>query len=482
MAIDFPGFVGPSYTSQSLWVDAERCVNWYPEQIESAAGKAAYALYPTPGFTVFANANRADTQPIRGLFAAEGRLFAMAQGLWEISSTGVWTGYLPGFAVDANPATMCSSGDGGNQLFITSGGRGYIFNLTTSATDGLTYITPVTMGGYMDGRFLAFDTGASKLRISDIYNGLSWPTTQFIQRSTAGDKWKAMLVRRPDIWMFGSQTTDVLYNAGIAPFPFAPRPDAQIPYGIAAPWSAAIVDNAPTWLSQTDQGFGIVLQSAGYAPTRISTHAMEFAISTYAVISDAVGWSYQDQGHSFYVLSFPTQGITWVYDAATKAWHERGFWNSTARQYEAIHVQSHVYSFGKHLVADTTSGNIYQMATTLATETDGTGIRRLRRTPHLSKTGDFVFHSGLQIDLEVGLGLISGQGIDPQVMLRWSNDGGKTFGNEHWQTAGQMGAYKTRVFWTRLGRARDRVYELVMTDPVPWRIARAFLDLEPGTD
>lgn len=469
----FPGFVGPSYVSQSSLVDAEQCINFYPEATESAGAVVRYALYPTPGLTRFSTVPQT---PIRGMFAQDGRVFVVGGAQFnEVVSTGVST-EIEGMASDANQATMCSSGDGGQEIFITSGDHGYIFNLFTSVFTHV--LSGATMGGYMDGRFLALDSTLSKLNISEVYDGLTWDPTQFAQRTSGADKWIAMLVRRPDIWLFGSQTTDVWYNAGISPFPFAPRQDISIQSGIAAPFSAAVLDNAPTWLAQTADGAGIVLQAAGYTPKRISTHAVEWAIQGYATISDAIGWTYQDQGHSFYVLTFPTAGTTWVFDAATALWHQRGFWNATTAQYDAWRPQSHSYAFGQHLVGDRATGAIYTMNALTATEADGSGIRRVRRAPHVSDAGEMLFHSGFQIDLEVGLGVTTGQGSDPQVMLRWSNDGGKTYGNEHWTTAGALGKYQTRAQWNRLGRARDRVYEMVVSDPIPWRVTRALLEVD----
>lgn len=108
-------------------------------------------------------------------------------------------------------------------------------------------------------------------------------------------------------------------------------------------------------------------------------------------------------------------------------------------------------------------------------------IRRLRRAPHLSNEQLTTFHGFFQLDLETGLGLGSGQGADPMVMLRWSDDGGHTWSHEHWVNAGRQGQYTRRAIWRRLGRSRDRVYEVVMSDPIPWRLLAAYLDVETGT-
>jgi hypothetical protein len=103
-----------------------------------------------------------------------------------------------------------------------------------------------------------------------------------------------------------------------------------------------------------------------------------------------------------------------------------------------------------------------------------TGQNNLKRTAQ---------HS-LQLDCETGVGLNSGQGSDPQVMLRWSDDGGHTWSNEHWAAMGAIGTYGTRVFWRRLGmttKLRDRVYEVSGTDPIKLDIVGAELTIS-GTN
>jgi hypothetical protein len=175
-----------------------------------------------------------------------------------------------------------------------------------------------------------------------------------------------MIVAHKEIWLFGTQTTEVWYNAGTAPFPFAPRPDVFIEHGILAPSSAAILNNAPAWLGQSGDGGAVVYHGAGYQARRISTHALEYAFSTYETLTDADAWTYQDQGHSFYVLTFPTARVTWVYDAIAGVWHERGSWNGF--QFVELPVRGHAWANGLHLVGGRTSGRIYQMAIDLTTD------------------------------------------------------------------------------------------------------------------
>lgn len=107
-------------------------------------------------------------------------------------------------------------------------------------------------------------------------------------------------------------------------------------------------------------------------------------------------------------------------------------------------------------------------------------MRRLRRAPHLADEQRWLTYDRFQLDLQTGVGLVSGQGSDPQIMLRWSNDGGHTWSHEHWVSAGRMGATKTRAIWRQLGRARTRTFEVVVSDPVAYFLAAAYIQVSPG--
>jgi hypothetical protein len=353
----YPGFIGPGYTSQSRIADVERTVNLYPEKIESGVGKADWVLYPGPGFEEVVEL---DDSPVRGLYSLNGRTFAVAgTHLYEIAPD--WTVTERGDGIndlDGTPATMCGNGDGGHQLFITSGSKGYIFDTEDSSFSMV--LDGASQGGFIDGFFLALDPQSSTLKISELEDGTTWDATQVAQRNAGADRWCGMICSHKEIWLFGSLTTEVWYNDGAAPFPFAPNPSVFINFGILAPYSVAILDNAPIWLGQSADGVGVVYRANGYTPQRVSNHALEYRLSTFETLLDAHAWTYQDQGHAFYVLTFPTAQETWVYDAATGAWHERGSWDGS--RFIGSPVWQHTYAYGKHLVGGRVTGRIYEQA------------------------------------------------------------------------------------------------------------------------
>ena len=469
----FQAFTGPSYTSQSVIGDSQRTVNWYTEILESQQGKnPRYALYPVPGVSVF---SELPVGPIRGMHEINGRVFVVAATrLFEILDTGGYIERGSGMASDPNPATLCSNGDAGDQLFITSGGSGYLFNLTSSVFSGV--LTGVTMGAFLDGYFLALDATTSTLKWSALEDGTSWDGTDVAQRNTGADRWIAMIVSDRLIHLFGNRTSETWYDSGGSPNPFEAIQEGFRQVGIIDSFGGCDAEGAPVFVGQSAAGRGVVYRKQGYDVARISNHAVEHAIQGYATISDVVSYPYQDQGHIFTVLSFPTARATWVYDSATQDWHERGYWNAPLMRYDASRQLWHVYAFNRHLVGDRDGSNIYTQSITTYRDVGNVAIRRLRRAPHLNRENRFLTFNQFTLDLETGVGLVSGLGVDPQLILRWSDDGGRTWGNDHQVSAGKIGEYSQRAVWRRLGRARDRVFELVCTDPVPWRIINAYLD------
>lgn len=476
--MDYPGFVGASYQSQSINADAERLVNFYVENMEVPNASVRSVLYPTPGFTTI---NSVGIGPGRAhLFVADREFAVIGSTLYDISFDGQTMTSLGTVGIDANPATISYNGDAGGQLFITSGGNGFCFDLATSVLTQITALNGIaTMGDFVDGFFLAMNSNTGTWYISAIYDGTSWTTgTDFAQRSIASDLWRALKVQGRYIWLLGDQTSEIWYNSGGASFPFTPHTSGgYIPYGVAAPFSVATDASSITWLSTTRTGGVRVCRSEGFTPEEISTFPIQTTFADYD-LAYASGDTYHDRGHNFYMIHIPRENISWGWDAQTRTWAERGTWNPTLDAFGVSRARHHVYAWGEHRWLDAVNGAVYKMDPNVGTDVDGLLIRRIRRAPHLSTSGtDLNFYAGFELDLETGLGVTTGQGSDPQVMLRTSDDGGKTWGAEMWRSAGKIGNYERRVQWNRLGAGRRRVFEVTMTDPIPWRIMNAYVHL-----
>jgi len=289
-----------------------------------------------------------------------------------------------------------------------------------------------------------------------------------------------LIVDHRELWLFGTNSVEVWYDSGNATFPIERIQGAFNEIGCAAAYSVAKLDNGIFWLGSDARGNGVVYRANGYTGQRVSTHAVEFAIQGYADLSDAIAYTYQQEGHAFYVLIFPSAGATWVYDVATNSWTERaGFENG---QFSRHRSNCQMNFNAEIIVGDFENGNIYAFDLDVYADNgaEQKWLRSWRALPADTNDLKRTAQHSLQLDCETGVGLATGQGSDPQVMLRWSDDGGHTWSNEHWRSMGPIGQFGRRTIWRRLGmttKIRDRVYEVSGTDPVKVSIMGAELDV-----
>jgi hypothetical protein len=469
--------LGQSYVARSVNASDNRMVNLFPEATIQT-GKTLGFLNRAPGLRKLATIG---TGPIRGLWAPEpnGTYAYVVSGseFYQIDSS--YNAVLRGTVAGTGPVSIA---DNGNQIFIATNPNGYIYNMNTLAFAQITdpdFAGAVTVG-FLDGYFVFNQPNSQTVWVTSLYDGQSIDPLGFASAEGSPDKLLALIVDHREAWLFGSNSVEVWYDAGTATFPLVRIQGAYNEIGLAAVYSIAKLDNGVFWLGADARGRGIVYRTNGYTGARISTHAVEYAIQNYSTVTDAIGYTYQQEGHAFYVLTFPTAQATWVYDVSTDNWHERAGWDNGLFTRQRPNCQMNYNN--QIILGDYKDGRIY--AYDLSVYADDTNIQKwLRSWRALPVNGNDLKRTAqhsLQLDCETGVGLNSGQGSDPQVMLRWSDDGGHTWSNEHWASMGAIGTYETRTFWRRLGmtnKLRDRVYEISGTDPVKVTIMGANLIL-----
>jgi len=419
----FQGFIGGSYESQALTADCSRTVNWFPEVLQDKDATSPATLLPTPGVELIGDVH---VPPGRAHVFINGREFAVFnQHFIEIDEAGnkTYRGFFGAFGPPTgDPATISSNGDGGNQLFVTVNGDGFYFNL---ATNVLTWINALrgkaTMGAYLDGYFLCLDSNTSTLYISALMDGATWSTgTDFAQRSLAPDKWVSVKVVGRNVWLFGSQTTEVWYDSG-GTFPLTPHPSGLINLGCAAPWSPKVLGAEILWLGTSKAGHTCVAKASGFTPQIISTYPMDTAFQAYNQIGAAVADSYSSDGHTFYVLNFDFEGATWAWDATTTLWSERGTWVPSLGRYTAWRPRFYAHAFGQHRILDAGGGGLYRMSSTYTRDVDGQMIRRLRRAPAIMAENKRVFYKSFDVDLEPGIGRSASIPV-PRQPVAWAQE------------------------------------------------------------
>ncbi len=452
----------------------EELINLYIEKNETPNAPNPYVMLPTPGYATVVTVAEG---PIRGTVTADGRDFFVAGfAFYELNAddTATLRGTL---AADTNPATLCWNGPAGGQLFLTSGDVGYNYDLATNTLTTV-LLSGATMGSFLDGFFLALDAATGTLQISDLLDGLVWDPTQIAQRTQGADPWICMTVIHTEIWLIGSRTGEVWQNVGAFPFPFAPIQGAYFEQGIAAPFSA-IRDVAPLlWVSENAQGGRMLLIANGYDGTRVSTHGVENPLESYtaAQIAAAQAMGFQIGGHTFYQVNF-SDASTWVFDVTEGAWGRWLHWDHATSTWQTSRVMNHLYTGGRHLVGDTATGTLYEMSSTVFTDVSGSIMLRERMPARLANAEqDRIYVSEIQLVCDVGVGLSgTGPNADPMAMLQTSRDAGRTWTPERWSSLGPIGAYDTRVKWTRCGQARNRVDRFRFSAAVPFRVSAAVI-------
>ena len=423
-------------------------------------------------------------------------------------SAGVVTGLTQTFAGSytsnpVNPASTSSNNVGsGLTLTLTFGtGTGNTGNYVVSGSQTVTSRTMYALNFSVlpssDGAF----SGATVVDIVDNYFVYNYPNTQqwaasnilspityglsFASKFTGPDNLVSLICDHGQVYLLGENTSEVWADVGTFPFAFQRIPGSSSQQGIAAPFSIARLGNSFAYLSKNNRGQAEIVIMNGYFPTRISTHAVENTLVDQN-ISDAVAYTYQLEGHETYVISFPTLDLTWAYDVTTGLWH-KWLWVDSNNVYHRHRTQCSALFQGVVLAGDWQNGQIYKLDLTNYTD-NGDTIRRLRRAPHLVSDLQREYFEELQIQFQPGVGLtgitipLNGEvvGANPQAMLRWSNDGGSTWSSEHWASIGLIGKYQNRIIWRRLGWSRDRIFEVVVTDPIKAVIVSANLKATVG--
>jgi len=364
----YPGFIGATDRVSARTVNAERTINWYPE-IATGTPKAKTWLAPTPGCAAFVILGAG---PIRALYSEEDRCWAVGgSSFFELFAGGTFT-YVGEVGLDDYSATISSNGTDGNQLFITSAGNGFIFDLLANTLTPITdpgFPTPVSMGAFVDGYFLALQANTDRFQLSALENGLLWDPLDVALVSQTTGIIRALVPVHREVWLLGTAMTTVWADIGDPDFPFAPIPGAYIEQGLGSRFGWTQVDNALFWHGNNEDGGRVAYRAQGYTPQRISTHAVEQAWAEVSTMTDTIAWSYQERGHAFACFYIPSAETSWCYDVATQSWHERALWNPAQLAWEPHLARCHTWVWEKHLVGDRQSPAVYHLDA--ATFTDG---------------------------------------------------------------------------------------------------------------
>lgn len=295
-------------------------------------------------------------------------------------------------------ATIVCSGGAVTTVTLTNSGLGYTAGdvlqvnaqVLGNLSSGFQWTVSAVSAAGTGFAFTVTAVGSSAFDALDIAAKTGWPDPL----STGP------VVMHRELWLVGTKTTEVWYNSGAADFTFQALPGVFIEHGCIAPWSVAVQDVIIYWLSQDKQGRAIVVKGANYAAARISTHALETALQSYSTISDAVGYTWQIEGHVFYSLNFPTANATWVWDEAEQLWHEECWLDGNGNE-NRHRGNCYANAYGQSFCLDWQTGALYSMGGSVYTDA-GAPVKYLRSFPHLQADGKRMFHSEFMLDLQAG--------------------------------------------------------------------------------
>lgn len=456
--------------SKSPNVTTQKRINLYYE-FSAQEDKTAVAVYGTPGLELFVDFG--DT-PVRGQYAIGNSNYVVHRGtLYKVNNAGVTLS----LGVLDTTSGKVSMSDNGVQLMIVDGTSGYILTLATDVfakiTDVDFFANPTTVA-FLAGYFICTFLNSGRFQISAIRDGLTWDALDFANAETNPDNLVRVYADHGELILLGEYTTEFWGVSGALDFPFSYISGSSIEWGLVSAYSIAKNEDSIVYVARNRMGESRVVMLRGYTPTVVSGQDLDFIINQYTAIEDAVAFGYMLGGHPFYQVSFPTGDQTWLYDQSTNVWSQL-ISNDLNRHRSELHTNF----LNQNVVSDYSNGRLYKLKPEVYTD-NGEMIARELIGRHVYEGLDNLFISELQIDMQTGVGLSTGQGSNPQVMLQISKDGGNTWGNELWRSAGAIGVYLTRVIWRRLGKARDWNFKIRITDPVKVVIIGAYLDMVKG--
>jgi hypothetical protein len=447
-------------------VTAQRRLNCFYE-LTPDGDKVRAAIYGTPGLTLFTG-DLGDTA-IRGWIAIGDYVYLVHRGsMWRLNNAMVLTALG---TLNTTTGYVDMAYDGA-VILIVDGTNGYTYTVASSTfaqiTDG-DFPNGANTCDWIDGQFIV-DDGNDSDSFYISANGTAWDALDFATAESQPDGIIRVFADHGELLLFGEQTIEPWGNIGASDFPFAPVKGGIAEMGLAARWSLCKFNDGLAFLGQNVQGQAQVYYLRGYTPVPISSTQLDAVISGYNGLESATGFAFMDRGHPMYQINFPGPEKSWRFDARTNDWFEVAYGADEDRHRANLQIDY----LGRTLVADYDNGNIYIVDPNVYTD-GGEVIARELRGRHIFNTSDRLVVNELYLDFETGVGLIDGQGEDPQIMLQISKDNGHTWGNELWTTIGKIGVYLTRAHWRRLGVAFDYVFLVRMTDPVKFALTFAAL-------
>jgi hypothetical protein len=425
-------------------------VNMYPESQQNA--KYPYALYGTEGLAL---SDTLGSGPIRGIRTRNGVSYVVSGS--EVYKDGV---LLAGVAIAGSGAVSIAHNS--TQVVIVAGGNGYVVTTAVAQITDADWLTSDTVT-YLNGKFVFNERGTGRAFSSAIEDASDLDALDFATAESNADNLRGVYSEGDRLLMAGTETMEFWYNDGGPQFPFSRIPGSTAKTGLVSPYALTFNDNTFFFV-----GHDLSVYRMGTVPERISTPYIERKIKSFTELSTCEASTYSITGHIFVIFDF-NEG-TLVYDVVTKKWHERRSYKKSNWRCGRLWQDGAIVYAG-----DKSDGSLYTLDDSTYTE-NGATHEAIIQLPALTNGEEWFNMSRVKVDIDVGVGLTTGQGSDPQLMMQFSDDGGNTWSYELWADMGEIGEYYRECRWNRLPRSKGRIFRFKITDPVQRAILGVWFD------
>lgn len=468
-------FATSSYRSATLAISAQQLINFYAEiQSRNSDAKAPVPLIGSPGLISFGDVGAG---PIRALIEMDDLLYAISgSSLYAVNSAGVGTALGAGIQPGAN---VLGISENGTQILTVDGVRGFTYNpgtLTYAQILDADFRASKTVT-FLNSYFLLPALGTNEFFSSDSDDGTSYDATFFASAETNSDDVEAVLAHQQQAYITGHKGIEIWqFNPNTSNFPWNRYPGAAIQTGTAGPFAAKVHKEKIFYVGSDAKFYRL----DGAEPVSIIDPGVASQWASYGDISDVFLMSMTWDDHEWIVITFPTANHTWIYDQTTGFFHERASYDSMGNSLGRWRANAYAKCYGKHLIGDAFTGKIGYLSAS-AYDEYGTMMPAIAVSPTLHNPGGKVFLSSLELLMQVGVGLLTGQGSDPKVFLDWSDDDGRTWSTFQLSASmGIIGDYKAIVRFTQLGSFASRIFRLTITDPVKRVVMSAIPKVQGG--
>ena len=475
MRVPIP-LIGPSYVDRVLPLSSQVSKGLIPEINPEA--RNIVSLHTYPGLKRFA----ALSGVARGSHVMNGVQYVVygnTLSLVDSAGTDTTIGSIEGQG-------MCDFANNGEVMIIVTGQTPYMYTLATTTLEDITdtnLVKPTTVG-YINSQFI-FDNNSetsepgefvttqllTTLTADDLVNPLD-----FAKADSHPDDISRIIIYNEMVYFFGPEGIEPWWNSGSGSPPFDPVQGAFRPYGLAG---AFAIDTSEEFIYFLDDN-RIPRKMQGLQVLNIGNPALGAEWGKYVRVDDAIGFTYNLDQQNYFQLNFPTANKSWLYHEQSNSWYQLSFGTDNQRH----RGQSYSFAYGKNLIQDHSNGRLYELD--FKTYTDNLEVIQRRRSTATIHGGLYdipgkeIFFDRVEFVVQTGEGIATGQGSDPVLMIRYSDDGGRTFSAEEWHELGKGGDYHKRVELQQQGSAIQRIYELTYSEPTAFSFIDAHADISVG--